>query len=85
MYIRLTFSSVEIYRYLETLYQDYRKLRYMNRMGQFELLHMDEFIDHLLRDDGYCDIQLPRLQVSTLKDFLESISSFSETTGSRGH
>lgn len=34
MYIRLTFSSVEIYKYLEPLYNDYRKLRYMNRMGR---------------------------------------------------
>ncbi|PAV58871.1 hypothetical protein WR25_08869 isoform B [Diploscapter pachys] len=62
MYLRLTFSSVEIYKYLEPLYNDYRKLRYMNTMGRFELVHMDEFIDHLLRDERYCDIQLPRLQ-----------------------
>ncbi|KAI6175000.1 Pre-mRNA-splicing factor 38 [Aphelenchoides bicaudatus] len=62
MYIRLTFSSVEVHRCLEPLYADYRKLRYMNRMGQFELLYMDEFIDNLLREDSYCDIQLPRLQ-----------------------
>lgn len=62
MYIRLTFNSVEVYKYLEPLYNDYRKLRYMNRMGKFELLHMDELIDALLREDHYCDIQLPRLQ-----------------------
>ncbi|CAD5224450.1 unnamed protein product [Bursaphelenchus okinawaensis] len=62
MYIRLTFNSVEIFTLLEPLYADYRKLRYMNRMGQFELIHMDEFIDSLLREDSYCDIQLPRLQ-----------------------
>lgn len=66
MYIRLTYPSVEIYKYLEPLYNDYRKLRSMNRMGQFELIHMDEFIDHLLRDERYCDIQLPRLQVRLL-------------------
>ncbi|CAB3397738.1 unnamed protein product [Caenorhabditis bovis] len=62
MYLRLTFDSVEIYKYLEPLYNDFRKLRYMNKMGRFEIIHMDEFIDHLLRDDRYCDIQLPRLQ-----------------------
>jgi len=62
MYIRLTFSSVEVYKYLEPLFNDYRKLRYMNRMGKFELLYMDEFIDTLLREDHYLDIQLPRLQ-----------------------
>jgi len=92
MYIRLTFSSVEIYRCLEPLYSDYRKLRYMNRMGQFELLHMDEFIDNLLQNESYCDIQLPRLQkrqalestdqldlyVSILDEDLGKLSSESE-------
>lgn len=74
MYIRLTCNSVEIYRFLEPLYNDFRKIRYMNKMGsrwlhltlyivlEFELLHMDEFIDNLLREERYCDIQLPRLQ-----------------------
>ncbi|CAI5453575.1 unnamed protein product [Caenorhabditis angaria] len=62
LYLRLTFDSVEIYKYLEPLFNDFRKLRYMNKMGRFECLYMDEFIDHLLREDRYCDIQLPRLQ-----------------------
>lgn len=61
-YIRLTCNSVDMYKLLEPLYNDYRKIRYMNKMGKFELLHIDEFIDHLLRDERYCDIQLPRLQ-----------------------
>uniref|UniRef100_A0A1I7YXS2 Pre-mRNA-splicing factor 38 n=1 Tax=Steinernema glaseri TaxID=37863 RepID=A0A1I7YXS2_9BILA len=62
MYIRLTLSSVEIYKYLEPLYNDYRRMRFMNKQGRFELVHMDDFIDHLLREERYCDIQLPRLQ-----------------------
>ncbi|EYC39293.1 hypothetical protein Y032_0664g1316 [Ancylostoma ceylanicum] len=62
MYLRLTFTSVEIYKYLEPLFNDYRKLRYMNKQGRFELVYMDEFIDNLLREERYCDIQLPRLQ-----------------------
>uniref|UniRef100_A0A914HC58 Pre-mRNA-splicing factor 38 n=1 Tax=Globodera rostochiensis TaxID=31243 RepID=A0A914HC58_GLORO len=92
MYIRLIFNSVEVYKYLEPLYNDYRKLRYMNRMGKFELLHMDEFIDNLLREDHYCDVQLPRLQkrqaleekdqlelyASALDEDLERLSSDSE-------
>lgn len=85
--MRLTFPSVEIYKYLEPLYNDLRKLRYMNTQGRkfllriliityhcncehishkllgFELVHMDEFIDNLIRQERYCDIQLPRLQV----------------------
>ena len=29
----------------------------------FELLHVDEFVDELLHSDRVCDIILPRLQV----------------------
>uniref|UniRef100_A0AC34RQV4 Pre-mRNA-splicing factor 38 n=1 Tax=Panagrolaimus sp. JU765 TaxID=591449 RepID=A0AC34RQV4_9BILA len=60
-YIRLTFTAVEIYKYLEPLYNDYRKLRYMNKEGKFELLHMDEFIDNLLRGELYLGINLPHI------------------------
>lgn len=100
MYIRLVFGSVEVYKYLEPLYNDYRKLRYMNRAGSknfsfkiififfpqsaFELLHMDEFIDNLLRDDHYCDIQLPRLQVLNLV-FLSVYNFHLETSSTRGN
>jgi len=67
-YLRLTGTSVEMYKYLEPLYNDYRKLRFMDREGRFSLLHMDEFIDLLLREERVCDIQLPRLQK---RDLLE--------------
>lgn len=33
MYFRLIGTSAEIYNYLEPLYNDYRKLRFMNRSG----------------------------------------------------
>ncbi|KFD53656.1 hypothetical protein M514_05572 [Trichuris suis] len=62
MYLRLTFSSIEVYQYLEPLLNDYRKLRWMSKQGKFELMHMDEFVDRLLREERFCDIQLPRLQ-----------------------
>jgi len=32
-YLRLTGTSIEIYKYLEPLYNDYRKLRFMDREG----------------------------------------------------
>ncbi|VDO95880.1 unnamed protein product [Soboliphyme baturini] len=63
LYMRLTASYVEVYKYLEPLFNDYRKLRWMNKNGTFEIVHMDELIDKLLRDESICDIQLPRLQV----------------------
>ncbi|CAF0813447.1 unnamed protein product [Rotaria sp. Silwood1] len=61
-YMRLVGTSVEIYKYLEPLYNDYRKMKYLNREDKYELLHMDEFIDSLLRDERVLDVQLPRLQ-----------------------
>lgn len=61
-YMRLTGSSVDAYKYLEPLYNDNRKLRRQNRQGQFELVHMDEFIDELLREERLCDVILPRIQ-----------------------
>uniref|UniRef100_A0A1Q3F5T7 Pre-mRNA-splicing factor 38 n=1 Tax=Culex tarsalis TaxID=7177 RepID=A0A1Q3F5T7_CULTA len=61
-YLRLTGSSQDCYKYLEPLYNDNRKLRRQNRMGHYELVHMDEFIDELLREERACDIILPRIQ-----------------------
>lgn len=31
--------------------------------AEFELMHVDEFIDELLHSERMCDIILPRLQV----------------------
>lgn len=61
-YMRLTGSSLDCYKYLEPLYNDNRKLRRQNRQSQFEVVHMDEFIDELLREERVCDIILPRIQ-----------------------
>nr|KAG5710317.1 hypothetical protein BaRGS_009033 [Batillaria attramentaria] len=61
-YMRLTGTSLDCYKYLEPLYYDYRKMRRMNREGKFELIHMDEYIDQLLREERAFDIILPRIQ-----------------------
>jgi len=61
-YLRLTGSSIDCYKYLEPLLNDYRKIRNQRRDGNFELSHMDEFIDLLLKEERVCDVQLPRLQ-----------------------
>ena len=62
-YMRLTGTSLDCYKYLEPLLNDYRKIRTRDRDGKYHLSHMDEFIDSLLREDRVADIQLPRLQV----------------------
>ncbi|KAI2807872.1 Pre-mRNA-splicing factor 38A [Blomia tropicalis] len=60
-YLRLTSNSLDVYKYLEPLYNDYRKLRRMGKMGTFDLIYMDEFVDILLREDRVFDVILPRL------------------------
>ncbi|KAI9102461.1 PRP38 family-domain-containing protein, partial [Phlyctochytrium arcticum] len=60
-YLRLTGSTMEVYQYLEPLLLDFRKLRKRKMDGQFELTHMDEFVDELLTSDRVCDTILPRI------------------------
>ncbi|XP_040262857.1 pre-mRNA-splicing factor 38A [Bufo bufo] len=62
LYMRLTGTASDCYKYLEPLYNDYRKIKTQNRDGEFELMHVDEFIDELLHSERICDIILPRLQ-----------------------
>jgi len=61
-YLRLTGTALDCYKYLEPLLNDYRKIRSQKRDGNFELTHMDEFIDSLLHDERVCDVQCPRIQ-----------------------
>ena len=100
LYMRLTGTSVDCYKYLEPLYNDYRKVKMQNRNGgiyicfyffinlmfvkvhrkvqppfdlsltEFELMHVDEFIDELLHAERVCDVILPRLQVSSHSCFM---------------
>ncbi|EQC32832.1 hypothetical protein SDRG_09370 [Saprolegnia diclina VS20] len=60
MYLRLTGKPVEIYPVLENLLSDYRKVRFRKTMG-WDVLHMDEVADLLLREEYFCNIALPRL------------------------
>ncbi|CAH8332437.1 unnamed protein product [Eruca vesicaria subsp. sativa] len=61
-YLRLTGSDVDVYRYLEPLYNDYRKVRQKLSDGRFSLTHVDEVIEELLTKDYSCDIAMPRLK-----------------------
>ncbi|XP_071697781.1 uncharacterized protein [Rutidosis leptorrhynchoides] len=61
-YLRLTGTDIDVYRYLEPLYNDYRKLRQKLSDGRFALTHVDEVIDELLTKDYSCDIALPRIK-----------------------
>ena len=63
-YLRLTGTALDCYKYLEPLLNDYRKIRSQKRDGNFELTHMDEFIDSLLHDERVCDVQCPRYPIA---------------------
>ena len=39
-------------------------------LTEFELMHVDEFIDELLHAERVCDVILPRLQVSSHSCFM---------------
>ena len=60
-YMRLTGKPVEVYQYLEPLYNDYRKLRRRLADGSYTISRMDEFIEECLREDYLLDIALPHL------------------------
>lgn len=60
-YLRLVGSAVEVYSKLEPLLKDYRKLRLIDKTHKFSLLHLDELIDNLLREERVFDVMLPRL------------------------
>jgi pre-mRNA-splicing factor 38A len=59
-YLRLVGKPLDIYQYLEPLYNDYRKLRFRGVAG-WALKHMDEYIEELLTGDYCCDVALPHL------------------------
>ena len=60
-YWRLVSQAKDVYRVLEPLYADYRRLVIRRESGKFEELHMDELVDNLLREDIFCDVTLPRI------------------------
>lgn len=52
---------MEVYQYLEPLYNDYRRIRLQNAEGHFTLTHVDELVDEMLRNEYLFDIALPRV------------------------
>ncbi|KAF2875155.1 PRP38 family-domain-containing protein [Massariosphaeria phaeospora] len=59
-YIRLAWEPVEIFKTLEPLLSDYRKIKRRTKDG-FMLTYMDQFIDDLLTQDRTCATSLWKL------------------------
>ncbi|KAJ5775290.1 uncharacterized protein N7511_000301 [Penicillium nucicola] len=76
-YVRLTFDAVDVYKTLEPLLLDYRKLKRRVR-DTFTLTFMDQFVDDLLTKDRVCGTSLwklpPRAQLEDLDMLDERIS-----------
>lgn len=58
LYLRVTARPVTTFRTLEPLFADYRKLRYRDLTGKLSIIHMDEFVDWLLREETVCDVTM---------------------------
>ncbi|KAI9372572.1 Pre-mRNA-splicing factor 38 [Aspergillus egyptiacus] len=85
-YVRLTWEPVEVYKTLEPLLLDYRKLKRRVR-DSFALTYMDQFVDDLLTKDRVCgtslwklpsrqqleDLDLLEERISPLQDELEEM------------
>ncbi|KAL1981726.1 hypothetical protein VTN96DRAFT_2283 [Rasamsonia emersonii] len=92
-YIRLTFDPVDVYKTLEPLLLDYRKLRRRMR-DHYVLTTMDQFVDDLLTKDRVCgtslwklpsrqqleDLDLLEERISPLADELEELDKESEAS-----
>lgn len=80
-YVRLTFDAVDVYKTLEPLLLDYRKLKRRIR-DTFALTYMDQFVDDLLTKDRVCGTSLwklpPRQQLEDLDMLDERISPLQE-------
>jgi pre-mRNA-splicing factor 38A len=80
-YIRLTWSAAEIFKTLEPLMGDFRKVRVRGSQG-WRLSHVDEFIDDLLTKERVCDIQLPRMMSRAVLEDLEELEPRESLLGS---
>lgn len=60
-YVRLTEKPVNVYKKLEPLFNDYRKLRVRTPENSYKVIHMDEFIEDLINKDSVFEVTLPAL------------------------
>ena len=69
-YVRLTFDAIEVYKTLEPLLGDWRKLRRRTREGGYSLAYLDQFVDDLLTKTRVCGTSLMALPKRTLLEDL---------------
>ncbi|PWY90837.1 PRP38-domain-containing protein [Aspergillus heteromorphus CBS 117.55] len=97
-YVRLTFEPAEVYKTLEPLLLDYRKLKRRMRES-FTLTYVDQFVDELLTKERVCgtslwklparqlleDLDLLEVRESPLQEELEEMERSDEDGGEGGY
>lgn len=71
-YIRLAWEPVDIYKTLEPLLTDYRKIKRRTKDG-FILTYVDQFIDDLLTKDRMCATSLWKLSARSILEDLDML------------
>ena len=74
-YVRLTFDSVDVYRTLEPLLADYRKIRRRARDGAYSITNIDQFVDDLLTKERVCGTSLRKLPPRTILEDLGQLEA----------
>ena len=74
-YVRLTFDAVDVYKTLEPLLLDYRKIKQRTREGGYLLTHLDQFIDDLLVKDRVCGTSLRKLPQRSILEDLDQLET----------
>ena len=70
LYYRFVFPSAKVYRSLEPLLADFRRIRVRQRDGTFTLKRFDELVWGMLREEKWFDNVMPRL---TKRQVLEDL------------
>ena len=73
-YVRLTFDPPDVFRTLEPLLADFRKLKRRTRTG-FSITNVDQFVDELLTKDRICATSLWKLPARQQLEGLELLDA----------
>lgn len=65
-YVRLAAKPKDVYRFLEPLYEDYRKICLRSVDGTFTVIHMDVYINELINNDTCLGVTLPKIPSRTV-------------------
>ena len=74
-YVRLTFEPADVYKTLEPLLADYRKIRRRARDGAYSITHIDQFVDDLLTKERVCGTSFRKLPLRTILEDLGQLEA----------